>query len=338
MKVKELVSASLKLNGIILLIAPVLIGVFLYLAWPLKAQKNNEIVVSIKPLHSLVCALTKGVTKPVLLLDGYFSPHHVQLIPSQVQAMQKAKTLIWVGPSYEQPLYKHVKTLGSVLTVQNSSSIHLKQLRSGAFWDACCGHQHGHEDHGHHHTVNNTQHESGNIDGHIWLDPLMMMQVVDVVLQHLKSLYPAHQEALEQNAKAYKKRLEKLHQNLLTQMKPYMGQTYIIQHDGNQYFDSAYGVQTIATISIDPGVPPSAGHILKIRQAIGRGEIHPKCLYAERQMDGMLARSYANTLRLSCSVLDYLGADILAGEDAYETLMQEYVDGFIVGMAGSPGL
>jgi zinc transport system substrate-binding protein len=208
-------------------------------------------------------------------------------------------------------------------------------LRNGAFWDACCDHHH---DHTHHHAASATKYEGINIDGHIWLDPLMMIQVVDVILQHLKPLYPTHQEVLEQNARAYKKRLTKLHQNLLKQMKPYKGQAYIIQHDGNQYFDNAYGVQTIATISIDPGIPPSAGHLLKIRQAISRGEIHPRCLYTERQIDGILARSYADTLRLSYSVLDYLGADIPAGEYAYETLMQEYVNSFITGMLGSSGL
>lgn len=294
--------------------------------------ENTEIVVSIKPLHSLVCALCKGVTNPVLLLDGNFSPHHVQLVPSQVQAMQKAKTMIWVGPAYEQPLYKHVKVLKKdVLTIQDSPSLKLKHLRSGTFWDekSCCDHHHGHENHDNHPEGN---HDQAGIDGHIWLDPLMMVQVVDVVLPHLKALYPTHQEILEKNAKAYKKRLKNLHQKLLKKMKPYKGYTYIIQHDGNQYFDNAYEVQTIATISIDPNIPPSAGHMLKIRQAIGRDEIHPKCLYAERQMDGVLARSYANTLKLSFAVLDYLGVDIPAGEEAYEALMQSYVNEFITGI------
>ncbi len=307
-----------------------IVGVVLFFNASSTGAKNDEIVVSIKPLHSLVCALTKGVTNPTLLLDGYFSPHHVQLVPSQVQAMQKAKAVVWIGPAYEQPLYKHVKMLkSSVLTIQDSSQLKLKTLRNGTFWDekACCNH----EDHGHHHHEVNKM----NKDGHIWLDPLIMVQVVDVVLQHLKTLYPNHQGVLERNAKAYKKRLETLHQNLLTQMKPYKGQTYIIQHDGNQYFDNAYGVKTIATISIEPGVPPSAGHMLKIRKAINSGEIHPKCLYAERQMDGELARSYAKTLKLSFEVLDYLGVGIPAGEDAYEASMHEYVSGVIAGIKGT---
>ena len=91
-------------------------------------------------------------------------------------------------------------------------------------------------------------------------------------------------------------------------------------------------MKTIATISIDPSIPPSAGHILKIRKAISDGKIHPRCLYAERQLDGALARSYADTLKLPFAVVDYLGADVPAGEDAYEVLMNAYVNAFIEGI------
>jgi hypothetical protein len=37
-------------------------------------------------------------------------------------------------------------------------------------------------------------------------------------------------------------------------------------------------------------------------------------------------------LKLSFVVVDYLGADIPAGEDAYEALMNAYVNAFIEGI------
>lgn len=299
---------------------------YIYLSLKKTPDADNEIVVSIKPLHSLVCSLTKGITAPVLLLDGYVSPHHAQLQPSQVQLIKNAKTFIWIGPAYEQLLTKHVKALkNNALTIQNNSSIKLKPLRNGAFWDkhTCC-HDHAHEDHHHHHET--------SLDGHIWLSPLMMMQIVDLVVHHLKTIYPKHHEVLDKNANDYKVSLQLLHQQLLQKMLPYKGSAYIIQHDGNQYFDAVYGVQTIATISIDPSVPASAGHILKLRKAIKKGAIRPRCLYAERQMDAALAKSYATSFKISFAVVDYLGVDIQAGEKAYEELMNAYVDAFILGL------
>ncbi len=315
----------------IISVATAMIAVFAILYFSLFSAKttHSEIVVSIKPLHSLVCALTKGITTPVLLLDGYVSPHHAQLQPSQVQALKGAKVVVWIGPIYEQLLSKHIKALKSnVLSIQNSPLIKLKPLRSGRFWDehACCHHDE------HEHSHENHSHQEANLDGHIWLNPLIMLQVVDVVLERFKQLYPNHHDLLNKNASDYKTRLQVLHQQLLWKMAPYKGKSYIIQHDGNQYFDAAYDVKTVATISIDPSVPPSAGHILKIRKAIQKGVIHPRCLYAERQMGTALVKSYADTLKISFAVVDYLGADIQAGEGAYEALMNAYVNTFIEGL------
>ncbi len=282
-----------------------------------------EIATSIKPIHSLVCALTLGITQPKLLLNANFSPHQFQITPSQAMAIQRAKVIIWIGPVYEKPLEQYLQKIDAkALTLQNDPRIRFKPLRHGAFWDNT-----GRCDHG-------QTTKQINLDGHIWLDPTIMLQVVDVVVEHLIAQYPGHKPKLEANATAYRERLKKLSQELRQQMAPYKGKTYIMQHDGNQYFDAAFGTETIATISIDPAIPPGAGHMLKLRQAVLRGKIHPQCLFSEQQMDGALAKNYADTLQISFGSLDYLGADIQPGEAAYEQIMQAYVNSFIQGIAG----
>ena len=286
--------------------------------------EDFEIAASIKPMHSLICALTKEITHPKLLINANFSPHHFQITPSQAMAIKKAKVIIWIGPSYAKPLYKYLQNVKEkVITLQDSPDIKFKPIRSGTFWDnssRCAHHDHG---------ANQM-----NMDGHIWLDPEIMLQVIDVVIKHLIAQYPDHKTKLEANADAYRKRLKKLSQELQQKIEPYKGQTYIIQHDGNQYFDAAFGTQTIATISIDPSIPPGAGHIHKLRQAVLKGEIHPKCLFSEQQIDGVLAKNYADTLNISFGTLDYLGVNIQPGEYAYEEIMHAYVDSFIKGIKG----
>jgi len=287
--------------------------------------KDFEIVVSIKPIHSLVCALTKDIAHPKLLLNSNFSPHHFQVTPSQVRTMQKAKVIIWIGPIYEKPLDRYLQKISAkILHLQDNQKIKnlLKPLRSGTFWDStsCCGnHDHAHENH-------------NNLDGHIWLDPAIMLQVIDVVVEYLVKEYPEHKTKLEKNAANYRKRLQQLHKDLLQKMAPYKGLTYIMQHDGNQYFDRAFATQTIATISMDSKTPPSVGHMIKLRQGISSGAIKPKCLFSERQLNSSLAKSYADVLKIKTGFLDYLGADVQPGEYAYEQLMQAYVDLFIRGV------
>ena len=51
---------------------------------------SPSIVVSIKPLHSLVSSVTRGVTDPVLLFEGFSSPHTAQLKPSMMRTLHSA--------------------------------------------------------------------------------------------------------------------------------------------------------------------------------------------------------------------------------------------------------
>ena len=47
------------------------------------AQADVNVVTSIKPVHSLVSAVMKGVGEPSLLVEGAGSPHTYALKPSQ---------------------------------------------------------------------------------------------------------------------------------------------------------------------------------------------------------------------------------------------------------------
>lgn len=296
---------------------------------PIK-QSTDEIVVSIKPIHSMVCALTDGITSPKLLLDGSFSPHHFQLTPSMVNVLQNAKLVIWIGPAYEMPLYNHFRTIwAKVLTLQFDSNIKLKTVRSGVLWEHHCHHC---DEHDHHHEHVETNDESAAYDGHLWLNPDYMLLMVDGIVSGLQKLYPNHKELIISNAESYKKRLVMLKEKLAQKLKPYKNFEYIMQHDGTQYFDNAFGTRAVATLTVEASVPVSASHIIKIRQAIADQIIHPRCFFSELQFDDGLIKGYANNMNLHVQSLDYLGQDVLEGAEAYERIMENFTDCLINGL------
>ena len=75
-------------------------------------QKSSppNVVVSIKPLHSLVASVMKGVGEPELLLEGNTSPHTAALKPSQAEAIQKADLVFWIGDTLEAFLSKSLES------------------------------------------------------------------------------------------------------------------------------------------------------------------------------------------------------------------------------------
>ena len=80
------------------------------LAAPVSATDN--IVVSIKPIHSLVASVTKGVSEPFLILQRQTSPHTYSLRPSEARKLHNAKVVFWIGEEFENFLVKPLKTLG----------------------------------------------------------------------------------------------------------------------------------------------------------------------------------------------------------------------------------
>ena len=100
-----------------------------------------SVVVTIKPLHSLVAGVMAGVAEPYLLLKGSATPHHFQLKPSQALKLNKADLIIWVGPSLESPLVKTVKSIGS-----DKSSFEILKLADLTKLEFRSPHHHDHED------------------------------------------------------------------------------------------------------------------------------------------------------------------------------------------------
>lgn len=87
--------------------------VILAFLFSFNAFANPEIVVSIKPIHSIVSALTQGVMTPKLLFKTNQSPHHSHLKPSQLSLLSAADLVIIIHPKFETGLKKIVANINA---------------------------------------------------------------------------------------------------------------------------------------------------------------------------------------------------------------------------------
>ena len=86
-----------------------------------KVEAAN-IVVSIKPIHSLVATITKGVSDPYLIIKGRASPHGFSLRPSDAKKIRNAQVIFWIGDEIETFLIKPLKTIGKRATLVTLSA------------------------------------------------------------------------------------------------------------------------------------------------------------------------------------------------------------------------
>lgn len=100
----------------------------------------------------------------------------------------------------------------------------------------------------------------GKFDPHIWFDVTLWKQAVETVRDELTKFDPKSADKYKQNAAAYIKKLDELHQYVKTEIAkiPKAGRVLITAHDAFGYFGQQYdievtGLQGTSTVS-EPGV------------------------------------------------------------------------------------
>ncbi len=120
---------------------------FLFLS-PALATAAPDVVVSIKPVHSLVASIMKGVGEPSLIVEGSASPHTYTLKPSNARALENADLVFWVGPGLEAFLEKPLEALpkkAKVVELEDAPGMTKLPFREGGAFES-----HEHDEHADH--------------------------------------------------------------------------------------------------------------------------------------------------------------------------------------------
>jgi len=139
-------------------IAFILLPIISFLSNTASAKEDIHVLTSIKPVHSLVSLVMKGVGNPQLIVPGAASPHGFSLKPSQAMLMEKADIIFWIGPDLETFLEKPLQVISNKATkiklIETPKLEKLKFRVGGKFEEH--DHDHGkhkdekHDDHGKH--------------------------------------------------------------------------------------------------------------------------------------------------------------------------------------------
>ena len=310
-----------------------------------KSWAAPEVVVSIKPVHSIVAALMDGVGKPKLLLQGNESPHDFSMRPSQAKSIQDADLVIWIGENLEGFLTKPVSNLsqGAVsMEIMELAGIKKLEYRDHDEHDHAShkkthdeGHkdEHDHEEHsGHGHEDEHDEHKEeeahaghdhgdDDTDPHVWLDTDNMQVAAVEIVKKLKELDPENAGIYDQNAKKLNAELEKLEAEIKGITSSIKSKEYVVFHDAYQYFEKQFGLEKPITITLNPEIAPGAARIKEIREEVQEHSI--SCLFSEPQFSPKVLEVVSENTGKTIATIDPLGSALDAGKDHYsKTLLQ----------------
>lgn len=271
----------------------------LIVLFSLTAQASDapRVLVTIKPLHSVVSQLLQGISEPQLLLQGYQSPHTFQLRPSDVVKLDQADVIVWIGPAMETSLNRILQRKSDKTVIQLGDSQ---------------GHEH---DIGHLHA-----------DPHRWLNPELMHQDAGHIAKALARRYPEHARQIQANYQQLTTRLQRLDYDIARTLPRGSQVSALLYHDAWDFFQDRYGITTHGIINPVAHGQPGARHLYEISRIIEQQQT--RCLLVEPQFKPRYLKSLQEKYQLQIIKLDPLGAELPPGPDSYFQLMHDIADAF----------
>ena len=303
-----------------------LVSILFYFS-SLKAE--IKVVVSIKPIHSLVSYIMDGVGTPDLIVDGYNSPHGFSLKPSHAKMLQEADMVVYVGEGIEEFLEKPLESISKnsvKFELMNQSGIKKLKFRERNIFGDHDDHDdhgqgkkkkdkkddhddHGHDDHGHGH---------GEFDPHIWLDPMNAKTIVKKVTNQLSKLDKENSSIYKANSKKALKELDQMIKEVKSDVNK--DAKVVVFHDAYQYFEKRFKVNIIGALTVNTDVLPGAEQLAEIREVIEHEKV--TCVLSEPQFNPDIVETIAKDTNINMGVLDPLGATLTKGKTLYFDLIK----------------
>lgn len=300
------------------------------------ATAAPEVVVSIKPIHSLVASIMKGVGEPKLIVEGAASPHTFTMKPSNARAVEGADMVFWMGPGMEAFLKKPLEALASDATVvelDDAEGLTKLPFREAGAFEA---HEHDDEGHGHDHEetaeddpghddhaggpAEDHHHDHGEFDTHLWLDPMNAKAMAAAIEKALAEADPENAEAYAANLVSLNGRIDALDKEIAETIAPVKDKPLVVFHDAYQYFENHYGVRVVGSVTVSPEVMPGAERVQEIRRKVQ--ELDAACVFAEPQFEPKLIQVVTEGTDARSGTLDPEGATLTEGSDLYFDLMR----------------
>lgn len=280
------------------------------------AKKSGSILVTIKPLYSLVAHLTDGIESPVLLMKQAQSPHHYNMRPSERRLLAQARLIVWIGPQMESHISKIVQQQNAtVVSAMNASDLLLLDARNK--------HTHGHSSERRH---SNTESDSTSdrYDPHIWLSAHNAIAISKHVSQQLIITDPDNSQRYQHNLQQLINKINTLSSRLKAQLQN-SNQPFITYHDAFQYFENEHQLRYIDSINFNEETGSSLKHLRKIKKSIN--EMAITCLLYQPPKPDIVETLVTNTA-IKAFALDPLGQTIKDNKNAWFIIMQNMAQNF----------
>ena len=236
---------------------------------PQKTNRNSDqsklnVVSTFLPITLFTEAVAGECATVTSLIPPNLGPHDFQATPADISALSNASVLVKNGLGMEYFLDKLITSANnnSLQVVDTSRGVAV--IRSNDDQDE----------------AKQGDQEYGEVNPHIWLDPLRAVQQVKNIRDGLVKADPDCADGYTKRAAAYASQLKGLNTTIATQLKPFRGQTFIAFHDFAPYFAERYGLKADFVVDV-PEMNPTPEDLQRVSKKVQQSQL--KALLSEPQ-------------------------------------------------------
>ncbi|KJV68652.1 metal ABC transporter substrate-binding protein [Candidatus Neoehrlichia procyonis] len=256
---------------------------------PVTGYTTHKITATINPIHSLVSAVSYGITKPALLIQNATQIHNYILKPSDILKINSSDIIFYIDDKLEHFIPK----IKNKILIKLSSCVPLLPVR-------------------------NVPHVSNyNKDLHIWLSPSNAKKIVKRICDVLTEYDPQNAFTYANNTSIVLSKIDQLSHNINNILRNVKDLPYVTTHDAYQYFEKYFELNFAGSLSPSDSTNISAKTLSNITKTIIKHNI--KCIFTESQTSKNKYKILSK--HASIQILDLLGNNKYQGKDAYFKMM-----------------
>lgn len=259
-----------------------------------QAQPTTlNIVVSVAPQKYLVQQLVGEHGSVRVMIKPGQSPTTWEPSPREMTQFATTDLLFSVGVPFERIWLPRLQRNFPDLNICDPRhNIALRQIE-------------GHHHHDEHHT-DELHAQERELDPHIWLDPLLDIQMAQNMLSALIDIDPANEDYYQQRFQQLSLELRQLHSEIETKLHPYHSHYFMVFHPSWGYFAQRYHLEQLA-IELS-GKEPKGAQLAEITHHAKEKGI--AAIFIQKQFSQKAALAIADQIGAQVITLDPLSENL----------------------------
>ena len=268
---------------------------------PQGAGGKISVVASFFPIYEAARRVGGGRVQVTNLTPTGAEPHDLELSPKHVDEILDARVVLYMGLGFQPAVEETVRERGDGITTDLLAALssQLRKLQGeGAL--------------------------PGGADPHVWLDPVLMADLVLEVRDALTRADPAGGAIYLRNADAYRSEVVGLDGRFRSGLHDCARRVIVTSHAAFGYLASRYGLRQEAISGLSPEAEPDPKRLAQLTDLVRRERV--TTIFTEE----LVSPSVANTLAREAGVrtavlnpLEGLTAEEIARGEGYVSVMEQ---------------